>query len=280
MAGSEIASGVFGLVSAASWGAGDFCGGLASKRSGACAVVIGSQLIGGVMLFLAAVVLKDNAPPLPNLFWAAVAGVLGSGGLLALYRSLAVGHMGTAAPVSAVVTAALPVLAGAVVEGVPGAIKLLGFALAIVSVWFVSQAGSGRVEWKHLGLPVAAGVGFGLFLVLMNRVNGGAVFWPLVAARAASLIVLSAAAAISKNQILPQASHWPLVGVAGLLDAGGNTFYVLASQAGRLDVAAVLSSLYPASTVVLAWLILKERITRLQAVGIVAAVIAIAMITN
>jgi drug/metabolite transporter (DMT)-like permease len=279
MAGSELASAVLGLASAASWGAGDFCGGLATKRAGVFAVVIGSQLAGGAFLLLMAVALKERMPPLTNLLWCGAAGLIGALGLLALYRALATGHMGTAAPVSAVVTAALPVLVGALVEGLPGALKLFGFGLAIASVWLVSQSGREGFEFRHLGLPLAAGVGFGLFLVVMNRVNAGAVFWPLLAARAASISALWIVARLTNQRTLPQMKLLPLAALTGLLDVGGNAFYVFASQAGRLDVAAVLSSLYPASTVLLAWLILKEHIARAQTFGIAMALVAIGMIT-
>lgn len=279
MTGSEFVSAAFGLASAASWGAGDFCGGMAAKRTGVYVVVIGSQIVGAAFILLTAVLLKERVPPLLNLLACGGAGLLGALGLLALYRALADGHMGTAAPVSAVVTAALPALAGALLEGLPGALKLFGFGLAIASVWLVSQPGRDGFELRHLGLPLAAGVGFGLFLVVMNRANAGAVFWPLLAARAASISALWVVARLTKQPPLPQAGLLPLAALTGLLDVGGNAFYVFASQVGRLDVAAVLSSLYPASTVLLAWLILKERIARVQAVGIAMALIAIGMIT-
>ena len=124
-----------------------------------------------------------------------------------------------------------------------------------------------------------AGVGIGLFIVIISRISGGTVYWPLVAARAASLIVLIAWAIVSRQPWLPGVHELPLIAMTGLFDTAGNAFLVLAAHAGRLDVAAVVSSLYPVSTVLLASLLLKERVSRWQFAGLVAAFSAIVLIT-
>lgn len=272
-------SALFGLVSAASWGAGDFCGGLASKRTGLYQVVIGSQWVGLVLLAILAIATGEPLPPTTNLIGCGIAGILGVIGLLALYKALAIGRMGIAAPISGVLSAAVPVLAGAYLEGVPNWLKLLGFGLALVAVWLISRSESAPIELRDLGLPLIAGLSFGMFIVLINRVNAGAVYWPLVAARVASLSVLTIVAGVTRQPRLPKRADLPLVASSGVFDAGGNAFLVLAASTGRLDVAAVLSSLYPASTVLLAWSILKEHLTRWQSVGVLAALAAIVMIT-
>src|SRR5262245_42400200 len=134
---AAAASGGFGLASAASWGAGDFCGGLATKRVSGHAVVIGSQLVGAVSVLLLAIVTGETAPPARNLVACGAAGLAGAAGLLALYRALAIGRMGVAAPVSGVLSAAIPVVVGAFFLGLPAPLTLFGFALALVPVWLI-----------------------------------------------------------------------------------------------------------------------------------------------
>jgi uncharacterized membrane protein len=269
-----------GLASAVSWGAGDFSGGLASRRASAHGVVVISQCVGIVLLVGLAVVIGETPPPTGKLVWAALAGVGGAGGLLGLYRALAIGQMGIAAPVSAVVGAIVPVLAGAVSEGPPGTLRVLGFGLALTAVWLLAAPGpTGRsLGARGLALPAAAGVGFGLFLVLIHQVGGSAVLWPLAVARASSLALLAGAGVVAGGLRVPGRSDLGLTGLAGALDAAGNAFFVLAAQAGRLDAAAVLSSLYPASTVALAHVVLRERLGRFQTVGVLLALAAIACV--
>jgi drug/metabolite transporter (DMT)-like permease len=277
--GAEWVSASYGLAAAASWGAGDFYGGLAAKRTGLFSVVIGSQVFGVLMLALAAVVSSDSAPTLTNVLWSGAAGLCGAAGLLSLYRALAVGRMGLAAPVSGVLSAAVPVVAGSVLEGMPGRLRLLGFVLASVGVWLIARSDDASFRIRDLVLPVAAGLGFGAFIVIIGRASGNGVFWPLVAARLASLSLLMLVAALTQQPRFPARRHLPVIFMSGLGDAGGNAFLVLAAHTGRLDVAAVLSSLYPASTVILAWLILNERVSRWQLAGVLAALSAIVMIT-
>jgi drug/metabolite transporter (DMT)-like permease len=156
---------------------------------------------------------------------------------------------------------------------------LVGFALALAGVWLVARTDDARVDVGALGLPIAAGLGFGLFIVIIGRASAGAVFWPLVASRLASLALLSSIGVATKGGVVPAPRHWGIVALAGAFDAGGNAFLVAAGHAGRLDVAAVLSSLYPAATVLLAWLLLHERITSGQFIGLAATLAAIAVIT-
>jgi drug/metabolite transporter (DMT)-like permease len=279
MINAELTSALFGVAAAATWGAGDFCGGLAAKRTGIYAVVIGAHFAGAVAFLLLAVTLHESIPPATRLAWSAAAGVAGVLGLLALYRALAIGRMGIAAPISGVVCAAVPVGAGALWQGVPGRLTLAGFALAFVAVWLFSRTGEGRIPVRDIGLPVAAGVGFGVFIVIISRVSAGSLYWSLVTARAASLSVLTAVALVSRRPRWPAGRDLPLVTLAGLFDAAGNALVVSAAHAGRLDIAGVLASLYPASTVLLASVILDERVNRWQFAGLVAALSAIVLIT-
>ncbi|MDX1995002.1 MAG: DMT family transporter [bacterium] len=276
MNGSELAAILFGLASAASWGAGDFSGGVASKRASAFSVVIASQIVGVVLFLVLALLTREPFPPTVALLWAAGGGVIGAFGLVALYTALSRGAMGTAAPVAAVMTAAVPVLVGFALEGLPEGIRLLGFTLALIGVWLVSQAGG--FELKNLALPLFAGLCFGTYIVFLERAGEEQVLWPLFGARCVSVLVLLIIATLLRQPRFPSLTLLPLTSLVGVLDAGGNAFLVLAAQAGRLDVAAVLSSLYPASTVLLAWLLLRETLGRLQLIGMAAVLVAILLI--
>jgi drug/metabolite transporter (DMT)-like permease len=278
---STLGSVALGLASAVSWGAGDFAGGLASRRASALGVVAASQGVGIALLVALAVATGEAMPAPRQLGWAALAGAIGALGLLALYSALASGRMGIAAPVAGVVGAIVPVLMGAAVDGPPGALRLAGFGLALAGVWLLAapDGGVGGASTRELALPLLAGVSFGLFLVMIHRAGGAAVLWPLTAARATSIAVLAVIGGVTGALRLPGRRTLGLTALAGVLDTGGNAFFVLAAQAGRLDVAGVLSSLYPASTVTLACLLLRERLTPRQAVGATAALAAIACVS-
>jgi drug/metabolite transporter (DMT)-like permease len=268
------------LASAACWGAGDFSGGLATKRTHVYGVVIASQIVGALLLIGLALAFSEKIPPPGHMLWGGVAGLCGGLGLVALYRALASGRMGVAAPVSAILTAVVPVIFGFLVQGLPTVLQLIGFGLALIAVWLISRTEDAVFNLRDLGLPLMAGFFFGFFLTIINRLSEAAILWPLVAARIGSLITILAVTTLTRQPRLPEANHLPLTTLVGVLDAAGNAFFALAGHVGRLDVAAVLSSLYPATTVWLAWLILKERITRLQTVGIVAALAAIVLIAS
>jgi drug/metabolite transporter (DMT)-like permease len=182
--------------------------------------------------------------------------VFGAIGLIALYRSLADSHMGVAAPVSAVVAAAVPVIFGIFLEGLPGTLQLIGFGLAFVAVWFISRTGHAKVQWRDLSLPFGAGLGFGIFFVIIGSVGDTAVWWPLIAARLGSLSAMLSVALIKQQARVVERPLITIAVIIGVLEVGGNACYILARQAGRLDVAAVLASLYPAGTVLLARFIL------------------------
>jgi drug/metabolite transporter (DMT)-like permease len=279
---SPIAQVLLGLGSAASWGAGDFSGGLAARRSPLLGVLLVGQLTGAALMALLALLVQEGAPSAASIGWAMTAGALGAVGLAALYRGLAVGRMAVVAPISAVLSAALPVTWGALSEGAPTATRLAGFALALLGIWLIASArdgGDAAAGPAGLGLALLAGACFGGVLIAMNQGARGGTFWPLVAARGTAFLLLLATALVGRRAWHPAAGALPLVLLSGALDAGGHALFVLCSQVGRLDVAAVLSSLYPASTVLLASAVLRERIGRRQALGIAVALGAIALIT-
>ena len=279
MIGFELAPLVFGLSAAVCWGAGDFCGGVATKATQVYRVIISSQLVSLILLVILAVVTQEALLPVNQLLLASAAGIIGAIGMIALYRALAVGQMGVAAPVSAVVAAGVPVIVGSFIEGPPSTAQLIGFGLAFVAVWFISRTGHSAIQWRDLGLPIIAGLGFGTFYVLIGTVGQSAVWWPLVAARLGSLTALFLVTLINRQPRLVERQSLKLIILIGVFEVGGNACYILARQAGRLDVAAVLASLYPAVTVWLAWFFLKERLYRLQSIGVLAALAAIVLIS-
>jgi drug/metabolite transporter (DMT)-like permease len=271
----------FGLAAASSWGTGDFCGGLASKRTHVYGVVLLSQLEGLGLLVALALLLSEPVPGLPDMIWGGIAGVAGTVGLAALYRGLATGPMGVVAPIAAVVSVILPLFFGLFLEGVPAWSQLVGFGLALCAVWLITRPRHGeRIQARHLALPVLAGLGFGVFLILIDHVSAAAVLWPLASARAASVLVLAIALLVARQPVAQARSQIPLIVLAGLFDTGGNAFYAVAARAGRLDIAAVLGALYPAMTVVLARLILKERLSRQQGLGLAMALLAVMLIAS
>lgn len=270
---------LFGLSAALTWGAGDFSGGFASKRTKALSVVIVAHGFSMVLLLVAAFFLREPLPPLSVWLWGGLAGLGGAFGLVLLYTALAGGRMSMAAPVSALVAAAIPVTFAALTDGLPSLWVLAGFGLALAAIWLVSNGGSARLSLMDLRLPVLAGLTFGFFFTTLHLASGESVIYPLIAVRIASISSLLLFSFFTRQSVAPaRASLFPIL-MSGLLDTLGNGAYALAAQLGRVDIAAVLGSLYPGATVLLAWILLKEHINRQQVLGIAAALAAIALIT-
>jgi len=271
---------LFGLASAIVWGGGDFCGGQATRRSSVFSVLLVAEFSGLLLLIALAVAWGEALPSIRTVVWSATAGLLGVMGLMALYQGLAIGKAGVVAPTSAVLAAAIPVLYEALTDGLPDVPHLIGFGLALVAVWLVAQADDGGGPVKGLGLALLAGCGFGGFFIVIHQASTTTTFWPLAIARA---IAVPFVFAVIRYRRITSSLTRPALLLAllcGALDAGGNIFFLLAAQTGRLDVAAILSSLYPASTVLLAWLILGERTSWVQRIGVVTALGAIALIAS
>lgn len=276
--GTLEASGL-SLASAATWGGGDFAGGVAAKRANVFRVVAVAHGCGLIAMLAMALLSGEAVPPASDLMWGAAAGIGGAFGIAALYQALAIGRMGVVAPVASVITGMLPVLVGMRTEGMPDHLQMLGFVVALVSVWLVARPNEYIDSHRGLGLAVLAGVAFGLFLIAGKQAGHHGVFWPMVAARAASTTLMCIIVALSPRDVRPLRNVlWATV-LSGLLDSAGNALFIAATRHGRLDVSAVLSSLYPASTVILARVLLKEQISKLQTAGIVGALAAVALIS-
>ena len=277
---SEIAAVGLSLAAAASWGAADFAGGIASKRANVFGVVALTYGTGLVVLASLALATREPFPSWQVMGWGALAGLTGAVGLATLYRALAVGKMGITAPVCAVIGAALPIGVGVLSQGLPQALQISGFLLALVALWFLAKPEGSQGSPKGLGLAIIAGVATGLFLVIIKQVGNAALFWPIAASRVSSTAAMLIFVTVTRRRWAPGRGVVPLIMLAGTLDAFGNVFFLAAAQRGRLDIAAVLSSLYPAFTIGLAALLLKERMTRLQTAGMVAAIVAIPLIAR
>lgn len=274
---AALASIIFGLTSALVWGAGDFLGGLSSRRSSVLGALCVNETAGLLILITCAFLFREPFPSNTQIGWGIAAGLAGTIGLGALYRGLASARASIVAPVSAVVGALIPAIYSAVTIGLPETNKQIGFAIAIAAIILVSYSNQGVGEMRALGLALIAGVGFGLFFIFIHQSGDGGTFFPLVFARGVSIpIVLGIL--VWRRSPLPSGRTFRIAVASGIFDAGGNVFFLLSTQFGRLDVATILASLYPASTVVLSRIVLGERTTRLQQLGVVAALIAIALI--
>jgi drug/metabolite transporter (DMT)-like permease len=301
---------IYGILSAASWGAADFVGGLATKRTSPYRVLFLSEIAGLIPFTALALLGREPLPSTADLLLGAGSSLLGLTGLLFLYRALADGKMTIAAPVSALFAALIPVVFGFFTRGVPSPITLTGFAFAFLAVWFISQpdgtdlssptrglprfadtstsltvraANTGGTAVRDgsasLRLPLLAGIFFGLYFIVIYRATVHSFFWPLAAARLAGIVAFGLYALLMRQPAMPPRDVWGFCVLNGVIDIGGNAFYVLASHIGRIDVAAVLGALYPASTVLLAWIVLKEKINWVQALGVLLAFGAIILFT-
>jgi len=259
------------VLSSIAYGSADFCGGLATKRGGKLiGVVVFSQLTGLILLlpFL------RGSPRGIDLAWGAAAGVAGGLGVALLYRALSTGVMSVIAPVTAVCAVIVPLVVGMVLGERPKLAALIGVALAIVAIVLVSQSGE-QYAATGVGTAIASGVIIGFFLVFLSRGGPSAGMWPLLAARVVSV---SFFAVFIRG--VPDRKSMPLVIGGGALDMLANVLYVIAVRMGMLSIVATLASLYPASTIILARIVLRERLRTLQQLGVLCAAGAIVLIVT
>jgi drug/metabolite transporter (DMT)-like permease len=261
-------------MSALVWGSADFCGGKATRRGGALAVTVVSQIFGLPTLLLC-VLLLPGAPRAGDLLWGAAAGAAGLAGIVLLYRGLASGRMAVVAPITAVTSALVPMITGLVLDAAPGALALIGAICAVLAIGLVSLGPSdldgAPVDLRLIGLALASGTMFGLFFALLAQAGEGAGMWPLVAVRTASIslgLLLMLRRGVSLR--LPR-STMPWVIAAGAGDIAANALYLVAVQGGHMSVIAPIAALYPVSTVLLALAVDKERVRALQWAGLAFA---------
>jgi EamA-like transporter family. len=241
--------------------------------------VLISQLVGMSMALGLALVRGETLPTAGDLGWSVAGGIAGGIGIASLYRALAIGRMAVVAPVTAVLAASIPVVVGFVLDGLPDPVVMAGMGLAIVAVILVSRVHDGpEGRSRGLGLAMLAGIGFGLFGVSIGQLSQGHVFGPLALVRATEAIMIAGFVIASRSAWRPTRDLVLAICAVGVLDMAGNGAYILSVQAGSLAVASVLSSLYPVTTVILATILLRERVTRVHAFGIGLAVTAVVLI--
>ena len=271
------------LASSLAWGFADFFGGLESRRRALLAVLVATQTAGFV-LALAIVVVRGEGPPAGYewVAWAMGGGLLGIAGLAAFYRGLATGNMGVVAPISSA-AAVVPLVVGLAGGDRPSQVQSLGIALAIAGVVLASreksEADAGRRVAAGAGLAIIAALGFGSFFVAMDRASDADALWAILAARTASVSVLWTAALATRTEIPREAAAWRLLIPIGLLDTGANLLYALATTQGLLSLVAVLGSVYPVVTIMLAHFFLHERLHMIQRAGAAGALGGAALIS-
>lgn len=272
---------ILALSGAAFYGLSDFVGGLSSRRTSAWAVALVASLSGAVLVLAAALALGGE-PSAGDLAWGALAGVGNGFGTAFLYRGLAGGRMGVVAPISGVGAAVVPVAVGLATGERPGVLVWVGIAAALPGIWLVSREPGHRTSPGTAGVldGVLAGLGFGVLFAALGQIPDGAGLLPLALNQLIAGVLVIALATAARAPWLPRdRAAW--TGVAcGALGAAATGAFLLAAQRGDLSVAAILASLYPAFTIVLAATVLREHVHRSQAVGLVLCGIAVAFVAG
>jgi drug/metabolite transporter (DMT)-like permease len=273
------------LLSAASWGGSDFVGGLGARRSPVLLIVVSGHFV--TLLALLAVCLGGHFP-LPgrhDLLFSAAGGFEGALALALFYRALAIGAMGLTAALTGLLTALVPVLFSLLHDGLPTPGTAFGLVMGLAAVWLITHAPDANAAPGHHGTPVRAlllgalaGLGFGVQLVLFKFAAGGGILWIMASARAAGVTAMLLVILFSLPS-RPWQGFWLYGVLAGAFDTLGNLLYIKTTQFGRLDVAAMICSLYPAGTILLAALVLRERPTQRQFAGIGLALAAVVLLS-
>ncbi len=277
------------LASALLYGAADFTGGLASRRAGTLPVIVLSQLSGLVLLVVLLPLLPPASPSRAALLWGVSAGFTGGVGVALLYRALAIGRMAVVAPTTALCAVAIPVVVSVALGERPAPLAVLGILLGLGAIVLVSQqtasetppldrSAAGRLP-PGVGIALVSGVAIGLFLLALAQTGPEAGMWPILASRSTSVILFGLAAAAGRRS-LRMPGTLALTLLCGVVDMSANALYLVAARTGPLSVVVTLSSLYPASTVLLARVVLGERLNARQVAGVGCALAAIVLIVS
>jgi drug/metabolite transporter (DMT)-like permease len=269
------------LVTAVFFGTGDFFGGMSAKRVNVLRVIAGSHAVGLVGVLVAAIVI-DNTFIAEDFVLGALAGAFGGLGVALLYRGLSTGPMSVVAPITAVTSAAVPAVWGVISGDRFSTWGWLGIALAFVAIWLTStsdRSGEAAVTVQVVAESLLAGAGFGTFFIFLDTTSEAAAPWPIVGARLLTSVALVVWLLARRQPIMPAdgTGRW-LIALTGIFDTGSNVLFLYALQAGDLTTVSVLTSLYPISTVLLARVVLGERMTRLQLIGFIVALVATTLI--
>jgi drug/metabolite transporter (DMT)-like permease len=278
-----------GLAAAAFWGASDFLGGFATRKAHVVLVVAFAHSLSLVLLLLMAWATHAPPPAARSALWGICAGAFGGLALILYYQALSLGEMGLTTALTGLLTAVVPVTYSFLTQGPPKPIQIVGFVLAAAAIALIADPPPGKPRPLGLGLATLAGLGFGVFLVVLNVGSGRSLVWQLIYSRVASAALAGGIvvwlkvshgkdSAVWRKQAGTESFAW-IAGSAGLLEAAGSLLYMRAARDGRLDVAAVLASLYPAVTILLAAWFLKERTTSHQALGMAFALGAVVLVS-
>jgi drug/metabolite transporter (DMT)-like permease len=264
------------------WGAADFAGGMGSRRANAFVVTAFSHICAFALMLTIATVAGGVFPSGKSILWALLAGGLGGTSLAIFYRALAEGQMGLTAPIAALIGAAIPTMADIAMEGAPSRWTVAGFALAILAIWLItrpepSSENDASGHPRGVAMAALAGVGFAGFYLCIHQANGSPL-WVATVSRVGSFSGTAIAVAATRAPLRLNRLGMLYGMIAGMLDIAATTLFVFASQRGRLDEAVVVTSLYPAVTVLLARLVLKEHFSRWKFVGLLAALAAVPLI--
>ncbi len=271
---------VLALLTALSYGVGDFSGGMAAKRAAPLTVTASAHAIGLIGLLAVAAIVGATDVRGVDLLLGGVGGAFGCIGVVLLYRGLSTGTMAVVSPISAVIAAAVPVTGGILGGERPGTAALGGIVAALVAIVLVSRSGPmGRPDPSSLLVAVGSGVGFGLFFLCLSGIQEEAGLWPLVLGRVVSFTLAASMAQVRRLPVIVPRGALRLTAAAGILDVAANVTFLLATQHGLLSVVAVIAALYPAGTVVLAMVVEGERVSTAQAWGLAAAAAALVLIT-
>ena len=264
-----------------SWGTGDFFGGLASRRAHVLTVLVVSQAVGLVGVAAWALASGDGPPGIGDVLPAVGAGAAGAAGLAALYRGMAIGAMGIVAPISAV-SPAVPLALDLLRGDAPGGIQWAGIATALAGVVLLAREPGGGAPRAGLAagvtLALVAALGFGLFVVGLDAASDGGATWAVVVARASSTSLALCAVLVVAAPLWPPTSLLPAIAAVGLFDTTANVLVAFATTYGSAGIVAVLSALYPLTTIVLARIVLGERLDRHRRVGGVLALAGAALV--
>jgi drug/metabolite transporter (DMT)-like permease len=271
---------VFAAAAAWVYGLGDFCGGRASRRLDSISVTLFGQMFGLILLAVALVSFGDPIAPLADWGWGALAGASGLVGLGLLYYCLAHGAMTVVGPLTAVVSALLPVIVGFALGERPSPLAVVGIVAALVGIVLVT----GAIGTPHtptapriVALTVLGGVGFGLLYVFLGQTSDESGMWPLASARAVS-IGIATVIVLTRWRGGPTGRVTRFAVLAGVFDMAGNVLFVLASREGLLSLVSVITALYPVSTILFAVRFDHERLSRTQVVGLMGAGVAVALV--
>ncbi len=275
---AQLLPAAFSLAAVFAWGTSDFVGGYGAKRANAFFFTAIAHASGLMMMAAIALLARSPFPARAASLWALAAGAVGGISLAIFYRALAAGKMGLTAPVAALLGAGIPTIFAIVTEGAPGRIPLAGFLVAGAGILLITRTEDGAGRPQGLGMAALAGVGFAGFYLCIKQAGPGSALWIATLSRAASFLVTSAVVLLGRHLRGLDPRRAALGVLAGCLDVAGSALFIRASQIGRLDTAVVLSSLYPAVTVLLARILLRENFTRWRTVGMLAALAAVPMI--